>query len=551
MKRSSLQTLVGCVLSLSLGAALAGFRSQPRTEISPDRAQPEQSKVALQQPTAGQVQLPEPDEVLVQAMKTEKGAKRWLVMFSAVEKATAFDMPALIRAAGDDPAMSRMLAARWAELDPRGMFHWVSTDYLLPEGSPNALPNRWILADVLFEEWTKRDLNGAIKAVTDVPNYPGRDSLRMSVSNTILKADVEQGLRVMKEWNINNYIPDMRKVGEWAARDPRHAAEVVMQLGGNIAGQEALKQVGKTWGTSSPAAGLEFAATLDPAARATLGTEIMRAWAEKDIKAAAASAAAQPDPSFRGALAQGLVSTWGKSDPAAALAWSQENLRGTARTEAISDLVKAAAEKDLRTASELVSEMEPGAAQNRACASIFETWFNKGEGQRTAAFEWLASLPDAEAQHAALERVQWNWMWKEPDAARDFVTGPYGGIASRSMVSQVARSQTSKDPEAAMQWASKLPGERAEAARQAVLDQWLSIRPEGAMEYARTLPSGPAREQAIRTVSQTLAYQSPQQLGTWYGKLPGSDQKIIREIIDQTRFPDAQMQQLKKALNLP
>ena len=76
------------------------------------------------------------------------------------------------------------------------------------------------------------------------------------------------------------------------------------------------------------------------------------------------------------------------------------------------------------------------AAQNRACASIFETWFAKGAGERDAAFDWLASLPDPAARTAALERVQWNWMWREPEAVRDFIAGPHGDLASQSMINQ-------------------------------------------------------------------------------------------------------------------
>lgn len=100
----------------------------------------------------------------------------------------------------------------------------------------------------------------------------------MTVSNQVLKADVEQGLRVMKEWNIRNYIPDMKSVAEWASRDPRHAAEVVVKFGNDYVAREALKQVGKAWAQRDPTGGLEFAATLDPSSRATLGSEIIRLW---------------------------------------------------------------------------------------------------------------------------------------------------------------------------------------------------------------------------------------------------------------------------------
>jgi hypothetical protein len=177
--------------------------------------------------------------------------------------------------------------------------------------------------------------------------------------------------------------------------------------------------------------------------------------------------------------------------------------------------------------------MEPGAAQNSACASIFETWFAKGKGERDAAFDWLASLPDPSARSAALEKVQWNWMWQEPDAVRDFIAGPHGALASQNMINQVARNQVAKNPEAALAWASALAPEHATEARRSVLESWLQVRPEGAADYVRGLPAGTERDTAIRAVTQTLVWQSPTQTDAWLQSLPASDQKIVQEILDQ------------------
>ncbi len=339
----------------------------------------------------------------------------------------------------------------------------------------------------------------------------------------------------------------MKGVAAWAARDPQHAAEAVLKFSSGYAAQEALKEIGKAWGKSDPAGGLRFAATLDSQQRALLGAEVMRNWASADLKSAAAFAAGQQDVNFRNSVATGLVETWGKSDPAAALAWSQENLKGAARTEAIAGVIKSAAEKNLTTASQLVSDMQPGAAQNRACASIFETWFAEGTGERDAAFEWLASLPDPTARTAALERVQWNWLWREPEAVRDFISGPHGDLASQQMINQAARNQVAKNPAAAMAWAGSLGEKRAPESRRAVLESWLQIRPEGAADYARKLPAGPERESAVRTVTQTFGWQAPEQAGAWLASLSAADQKTAREALDQSRLPDDRRRQIEEA----
>jgi hypothetical protein len=109
----------------------------------------------------------------------------------------------------------------------------------------------------------------------------------------------------MSEWNINNYIPDLEKVSAWAARNPRHAAEVVMPLSGSYAGPAVLKEVGKAWAESNPMEGLKFASTLAPGARTSLGGEIIARWAERDLAAAVAYAEKQPD-AMKIAFAKGL-----------------------------------------------------------------------------------------------------------------------------------------------------------------------------------------------------------------------------------------------------
>lgn len=213
--------------------------------------------------------------------------------------------------------------------------------------------------------------------------------------------------------------------------------------------------------------------------------------------------------------------------------------------------LQAAAGKSLTTASQLVSDMAPGPAQNRACAAIFETWFAKGAGERDAAFEWVASLPDPAARRAAMESVERDWMWKDPQGVRDFISGPHGDLATREMVDRVAHHEAVRNPEAAMEWAGSLGANRAPGARRSVLASWLHTRPEAAAAYARTLPAGPDRASALRTVTTTLAWQSPEQAGAWIRSLSAAEQKAAREALDQDRVPEEKRRQIEAAATKP
>jgi hypothetical protein len=280
----------------------------------------------------------------------------------------------------------------------------------------------------------------------------------------------------------------------------------------------------------------------------SFATAAIESWAQWDAPAAAAFAASQRDPSFRAALARELVTIWGRSDPASALAWAQQNLAGSANTEAIGNLIKSAAEKSLTVASQLVSDMEPGAAQDRACASIFETWFEQRPGERHNAIEWLATVPNAHARAAALSRVETSWIRSHPEEARDFVTGPHGAWAPDSLVHALASAQAEADPEAAMQWAGKLPADRVRSTRLAVLETWLRERPADAAAYVRSSPPGGERDEMIRHVSENFVHKLSSHAAEWYHSLSADEQKIALRVYNGLLEPPARAE-LEKALN--
>src|SRR5262245_41936473 len=132
MKRSTLRLTLACAGGLAAGAVTAGWTwsTQPKTPNAPNTPA---ASAAPAPRTAG--------AALAEAVRTAAGERRWLLLAGAAEHATAQDMPALIRLAGADASATNMLAARWAELDPKHMLATLYGEYLLPEGSPAALPN--------------------------------------------------------------------------------------------------------------------------------------------------------------------------------------------------------------------------------------------------------------------------------------------------------------------------------------------------------------------------------------------------------------------------
>ena len=195
--------------------------------------------------------------------------------------------------------------------------------------------------------------------------------------------------------------------------------------------------------------------------------------------------------------------------------------------------------------------MEPGGAQSHATAALFEAWFKKGGSEREAAFQWLAAVPDEEARRSAMQRVGWNWAIGEPAAAREFLAGPYGGLAPANTVHLIASIQAGANPEKTMQWAGGLPADRRENARDGALSGWVQARPEGAAEFVRALPAGAERTRAIETVSQNFAWQSSGQAAQWFSTLSSAEKVTAQKGFERANLPDEKQRELNAAIGVP
>jgi hypothetical protein len=208
--------------------------------------------------------------------------------------------------------------------------------------------------------------------------------------------------------------------------------------------------------------------------------------------------------------------------------------------------VKTLAANDINAAAKLVAGLDPGGSKTRAASSILEYWIEKGN--KEAAIEWLATLPDADTRKGALERVQWNWLWKDPEGVKAFVTGPHGNLSPPSMVAQIASQEARKSPEAAIQWAKSLRPEQTEQATENVISTWLQIRPEGATQWALGLPQGEERTSAMRRIASQIVYYSEPAAISFLSSLPASDRAVARDAISNAHVEESRKTKLLETL---
>lgn len=462
---------------------------------------------------------------LAAELARQTGALRWLYLLGAAEKATAADMQQLLRAADGMPGALRMLAVRWAELDPQHMFRTLCADASRYRAGGEAdLTANYDLPHILFEEWTKKDPEAAIAALNDRGVIPRVESLRYSLTNTVMKSDPARGLKLMTDWNITSFIPDMDGITKWAQQNPRVAAEAAASANLGHAASEAMQRIGKAWAASDPAAALEFAAEKRGLAGIHLAQSVIAEWAQHDLSAAIAHVSAQNDSLALTRLGIPLVEAWAKSDPQAALVWANENLKGEARAAAAASVVKTMAAQDINRAAEFIGGLEPGGAKNRAVNQLVETWLGKDRKEdATAALTWMAALPDVDARRQAMEQSSWRLFYAAADETIAFLNSPQGATAPQQLFDRAAQHLAQKNPESAMQWADALPPGHRRDARDAVLGEWMSTRPDAAMEWVRAQPKGGQRDASITAATMHLAWQSVETTRRWLESLPAAD----------------------------
>jgi hypothetical protein len=430
------------------------------------------------------------------------GVTRWLVWMTAVEKAKLSDFPALARMGKDLPGAIRMLAARWIDLDPRHLFESCVAGFRT-EGFPSEE-----LASLLFEDWIKRDPKAAIAALS---TQNGFDSLRMTTINTLMRSDPELALITMSDWQIDSYGPDMSKVAAWAGKDPRHAAEVALNHPAGYATQLALKSIGETWGNLDPAAALTFAAGHSGAHANELAAAVMAAWAQRDLTKASGWLS-QANEATHSQLLPTLMESWGRKDPAAALAWCMENATGSGQKEAVAGLIKGVASKDITSAANLVSSLEPSPARAQAAGAFVEAireknWFPTPFGRENKtldpqALAWLKTL-DPDSLKSALGIAQYGWSSADPQSLADFLTTPAGAPLASSVGLNLALALCRKNPTDALKWADSMPEAQRANTQTTVFNAWRNTQPDAALDWLSALPRhDPRRNPFIRETTR-------------------------------------------------
>lgn len=543
----SLLLVAAAALGLLIGFAWRGRpRSETASHAAPaapDQQGPRPSARSLKPRAGAPRQASSLAARLERDLSLASGVTRWLHWFDALERAVPADFPCLAKLAQGNPAALRLVASRWVELDPRHLFETLRT---LTDSESGSLSSA--LAAVLFQEWPKRDPAAAIAALDEPDVAGQRDAWRYRVVDAVLDQEAELGLRTLARWHIENYGPRMTGVAKWAAADPRHAAEFALANASGYAAQVTLETIGREWAKTDPSGALEFAITKPGELGSKLAAATLKAWAGRDVSQASDwLAAVEPrtrqrlGPAFVEGWAKRDASAaldWCRENltgiPLAdavggvVTGAAERDLGGAAR------LVTAMDPSPARTEAA------------RAVARKWFPDLSSDQAVKPETIAWLSSL-DPDATKRALGEIEWQWATSDPKTMAAFLSTAPSEQVPTGAYSVLAQQMARQNPSETLAWASRLPAAVSLSAGTDAFAEWRRSQPEAATQWLNDLPADdPRRQPFFEAAIRTLAHDP--QAAAQFATLTPQERATALRVLETMTLPADRRARLLESL---
>ena len=474
------------------------------------------------------------------------GVTRWLCWVDALERAADSDFPRLFRLAQGNAAARRLVVGRWVEVAPRQLYDLIVSGRASAQGLPVEE-----LADVLFNEWPKRDPEAAIAALDGSKSSGISSHWRFTVAYGLIDTDVERALHLMVNWHSDDVGFGPRGIAaitKWFQANPQHAGEFMLQLSDSYSMRSAIEVVGQEWAKTDPAGALALATSKSGELASQLATHTLKNWAERNLGDAANWLSAADDGT-RSRLSPVFVEAWAKRDASTALAWCEENLTGSTLAQSVAGVLRGAAENDAAGAASLVDQMSPGATRTEAAVAVAQKLFPSLSADQTVTSEtvaWLGRL-DSDSVRRVMEKITWGWATSDPRSMAAFLAeSPADQIPAHSY-SVAARELARRNPVEALDWANRLSGESALSAGGAAFVEWRSAQPDAARQWWNDLPETDNRRQPyLESAMRALAYHA--QAVDQLAELSPAESAIARDVIAKMELPEPRRTRLLDVL---
>lgn len=280
-------------------------------------------------------------------------------------------------------------------------------------------------------------------------------------------------------------------------------------------------------GTPSPGGGLSID---DPRISLRQLGQLAETNVMEDPEAAVRRAASIPGYDNREAYLGNALRAWGEKDGRAAALFVSENFQGRQLTDTLYYVADGWAETDPVGAAEWFLQNTSGPVLDDALWEALESW---GRKNPEAAFAWSANL-DEYQKSTAMQGLAEGWGAVDPEGAAaagmEFRDSDYGKDFLVSVMTQWAGSA----PETAAAWTSSVADERLRAALVNELGEiWAESDPVKAASWATAMEDSGARKVAEIAVATGWSIHDPGSAAQWavtHVKDPDQLEEMIGDI---------------------
>jgi hypothetical protein len=132
------------------------------------------------------------------------------------------------------------------------------------------------------------------------------------------------------------------------------------------------------------------------------------------------------------------------------------------------------------------------------------------------AIEWANGLPESE-KSLAMSQLVGAWANQSPLDAAIFVAQLSPGEMQNQAAMSVVSSWANQDPGKTADWVMQFPGDLQEQGIRELMSIWSINDSEGAKNWAQGLPEGSARDMALESFAESIAYWSPDKAAATVG----------------------------------
>lgn len=243
-------------------------------------------------------------------------------------------------------------------------------------------------------------------------------------------------------------------------------------------------------------------------------------WAKGDPRSAVSYAMSNFAPGTLRSETVGIaVNRWGATDPRGAWQWSDQNLSGPLKEQAMTDLMIGWTRKTPEVAAQwLASTNYNSQPLINATAG---TW---AETNPQAAYAWASSLKNEAASRTGKIVTTSEWALQDPPAVAKQIEPELNTPAGVDLATALTNIWASTDPTAAAEWVYKLPaGDGRNEAAATLATVWAASDINGAIAWTKTIIDAEMRRQVITHIGTTWGAIEPDKALDWLATLPANE----------------------------